>query len=209
MNRLTPYFFSLLLSAGWSVAATGQSEVELGGHGDHSGHGQLAADAISEYSVFHLDSLWLNHDGQPKTLSAALAGKPTVGAMIYTACDHACPLIVNDMLNIERELGNEARDVQFTLFSMDYARDKPEQLNLYRMDKEIGQWDFYAPKDQGSELELAVALGIRIKPLANGDFAHSNVIFVLDSKGVPAHQQNGLGLPPENSAAAIRGMLTE
>ncbi len=201
---LVPLFFFCL-----TTIALSQTTVDHSQHQSHDGHEQLNAGEITEYSIFHLESRWLNHVGDAQTLAQALSGKPTVGAMIYTSCEHACPLIVNDMLKIERAMGSAAKDVQFTLFSMDFEKDKPEQLKLYRTDKEIGRWDLYAPKEQGTELELAIALGIRIKPLASGDFAHSNVIFVLDAEGTPVHQQNGLGLPPDSSVAALQKILTK
>ncbi len=175
----------------------------------HEGHEQLGVDSFTGHSLFHLESTWVNHDGAAKTLAEALSGKPTVGAIIYTSCEHACPMIVNDMMKIERQLGDVAQAVQFTLFSMDYERDKPEKLKLYRNDKELGQWDLYVPEEPGSELELAIALGIRIKPLTNGEFAHSNVIFILHPDGTPVHQQVGLGLVPDESVVAIQQTLKD
>jgi len=198
---------AILVFSSCIATAAGESSVDHSSH-DMSAHEQLSAGKISDFSVFHLESRWLNHENEPKTLSQALAGKPTVGAMVYTSCEHACPLIVNDMMKIARELGESAADVQFTLFSMDPERDTPKKLKIYRQDQQLGQWDLYAPEFAGSELELAISLGIRIKPLASGDFAHSNVIFVLNSEGEAVHQQNGLGLPPDDSVAAVQSVLT-
>ena len=209
MEFLLRIWISIFIGTVLMVPVAAQQTGESDSVQHHDGHEQLSAGPISGHSLFHLDSMWLNHDAVAKTLSQALSGKPTVGAIIYTSCEHACPMIVNDMLKIERQLGNAAQDVQFALFSMDVARDTPEKLKLYRTDKQIGQWDLYVPKDHGSELELAVALGIRIKALANGEFAHSNVIFVLDSEGIPVHQQNGLGLSPNDSVLAVQQNMVQ
>ena len=41
-------------------------------------------------------------------------------------------------------------------------------------------------------LELAALLGVKYKEDSNGQFAHSNVITVLNAKGEIVHQQIGL-----------------
>ena len=209
MNRRLQRLLTILFTAFVTTTTLAQSEVDHTNHQSHENHEELGAVDVSDYSIFHLDSKWLDHSGQVKSLSQALAGKPTVGAIIYTSCEHACPMIVNDMMKIERKLGNSAKNVQFTLFSMDYKNDNPKELELYRKDKELGKWNLFVPEFQGSELELAISLGIRIKPLANGHFAHSNVIFVLDSDGTPVHQQIGLGLSPDESANVVNGLLEQ
>jgi protein SCO1/2 len=61
--------------------------------------------------------------------------------------------------------------------------------------------------DEGSVRELAAVLGIRYRRVSDEDFIHSNVISVLDSEGVLVHRQVGLGVDPEESAAAIRELL--
>ena len=206
MRLIRKIGFAVLILGSFFSTAAGQSSGDQSSHAAAE-HEQLEAGKITEHSIFHLESRWINYESKPRTLSQALSGKPTVGAMIYTSCEHACSLIVNDMMKIERELGENAADVRFTLFSMDPKQDTPKKLALYRQDKELGQWDLYTPRLAGSELELAIALGIRIKPLASGHFAHSNVIFVLNAEGEAVHQQNGLGLPPDKTVAAVKSVL--
>ncbi len=45
---------------------------------------------------------------------------------------------------------------------------------------------------------------MRYKPIANGDFAHSNVMTVLDRDGVPVHQMARLDEPEADALEAIR-----
>jgi protein SCO1/2 len=56
-------------------------------------------------------------------------------------------------------------------------------------------------------LELAVVLGVRYKKAGGGDFAHSNLITVLDSGGVPVYRQSGLDRPPDEALDKLREML--
>jgi len=43
--------------------------------------------------------------------------------------------------------------------------------------------------------ELAASPGVRYKRLKNGDFIHSNVIFLLNSKGEIVAQKEGFNTP--------------
>lgn len=129
--------------------------------------------------------------------------------MIYTSCEYACPLIVRDMLAIYHRLAaTERATVNFVLFSFDPQRDTPQAMRRYAAEKRLPapDWTLLAADDD-TVLELAVALGIRYKPLAGGDFAHSNVVFVLACDGTPVHRQEGLGIAPDDAVAALRDAL--
>ena len=73
--------------------------------------------------------------------------------------------------------------------------------------KKLTRRSILAPSDPGAERELAAALGVRFKPVPGGDFARSNIIFILDSQGVPRHRQVGLMQAPDESAAVLRKLL--
>ncbi len=208
--RILPALVSTLATtlALFATPAYTQDTMKHSDHNMRPGSTTLAPGNLPGDSIFHLDSLWVNHLGEARTLPELLSGKPTVSALIYTSCEHACPLIINDMIQIERELGEESAGVQFALFSMDPERDTPEKIKLWRNDRQLGDWNVYAPKHAGAELELAVALGIRIQPLANGDFAHSNVVTILNPDGTPRHRQVGLGVALQASADAVLEALT-
>jgi len=207
-----------VVAAGFSIAAAADDAH----HHRHQHHHQTlppAAGALSGNSLYQLESAWLNQDGAVQPLRA-LAGKPVVAAMIYTSCEFACPLIVRDMLAIQHALGGdgdvgdgEAGDTptaQFVLFSFDPARDTPRAMRDYAAKKSLPapQWELLAADDDAT-LELAVALGVRFQPVAGGDFAHSNIVFVLDCGGEIIHRQEGLNIPPAKAVAAIRTALAD
>lgn len=164
--------------------------------------------ALSGDSLYQLESTWRDQNGAVQPLRA-LAGKPVVAAMIYTSCEFACPLIVRDMLAIQNALGGGGdgaqHAAQFVLFSFDPARDTPAAMRDYAAQKSLPapRWRLLASDDDAT-LELAVALGVRFQPVGGGDFAHSNIVFVLGCGGEVTHRQEGLGLPPTAAVAAIR-----
>ena len=181
-------------------------------HSEHSEHQHqvLPPAEIGDASIYQLESMWLNQEGQTQTL-ADLAGKPTVAAMIYTSCEFACPLIVRDMFAIYNSLdADERTSANFVLFSFDPQRDTPQAMRHYAAEQNLpaADWTLLAADDYAT-LELAVALGVRYKPLTGGDFAHSNVVFVLDCGGTPSHRQEGLGIAPEDAATAVRDALQQ
>ena len=174
-------------------------------------HQTLPADsAIGDASLYQLESVWRDQRGAAQPL-AALAGKPVVAAMIYTSCEYACPLIVRDMRAVYDALtAAERAQTRFVLFSFDPARDTPQAMQTYAADQSLPapDWTLLAADDDAT-LELAVVLGVRYKPLTEGDFAHSNLVFILDCNGTPTHRQEGLGNPPDDATKVIRKTLTE
>ena len=202
---------SLVLVAGVVALATAgylyhtvHSEHEAAG--EH-GHGELTPGAFVADSIFHLETRWIDPDGTTQSLAQALGGRPAVAAMIYTSCEHACPIIVSDMIQIRQSLNAAPAEARFVLFSFDPKRDTPARMQDYQGEQSLGDWTILAPADSGAERELAAALGVRFKPIPGGDFAHSNLIFILDADGVPRHRQVGLLQAPDESVAVLRDLL--
>lgn len=158
----------------------------------------------SEDSIYQLDSKWRNAAGDEKDLSS-LGGNIQVVSMGYTTCQFACPRLLADMREIESGLSGEARGkTRFTFISIDPDRDTPEQLARYREENELdpARWNFLTG-DSGSVQELAVVLGIQYRKVSDTDFAHSNVITVLNDKGEVIYRQEGLAGDPKPTVEAI------
>lgn len=112
------------------------------------------------------------------------------------------------MREIEKGLSDEARSkVRFTFISIDPDRDTPERLAEYREENELdpARWSFLTG-DAGSIQELAVVLGIQYRKVSETDFAHSNVITILNDKGEVIHRQDGLGGDSKPTVAAIEAI---
>ena len=183
----------------------------FGGESAHKHqYGELPAAEPGGDSVYQLESEWIDHGDNSHRLNS-LAGRPVVCAMIYTSCEYACPLIVGDMLKIHRALSESERvRARFVLFSFDPERDTPEKIGRYLAKQKLPSPDWaMLSSDNESSRELSVALGVRYKNVGGGEFAHSNLIFILDKSGAPIFRQEGVGNSPDKAAAVLRELWKE
>ena len=148
---------------------------------------------FTDQSLYQLDSTWTNDAGQSVKFSQ-LQGRVQVVVMFFASCTYACPIIVHDMQRIEAALPEKVRaGTGFTLITIDPERDTPEALHAYRSVHKLtlNRWTLLhgTPDDT---LELAALLGVKFKRETSGQFAHSNLITVLNEQGEIIHQQIGL-----------------
>ena len=173
---------------------------------------RAAADAVAaappsspaEDSVYLVDDAWQDQRGATKRL-AEFAGHPVVVAMIFTHCSYACPRIVADMKAIAKAADAAGRDdVRYVLVSMDDVRDTPERLAAFAVERDITgpRWTLLHGAEASVQV-LSAVLGVRFKRAPSGDFAHSNLVAVLDDQGRIVHRQEGLDLAPDDAAASI------
>lgn len=167
----------------------------------------MAATPLSDRSLYQLDSSWTNDTGAALKL-AALRGRPQVVTMFFAKCEYACPILVNDQKRIEAALPETLRtNVGFVLVSFDSERDTPAALAQYRKNNGLpASWTLLrgGPDDV---LELGALLGVKFKKDLRGQFAHSNVITVLDAKGEIVLQQIGLNQDPAPMVAALQKLM--
>lgn len=83
-------------------------------------------DDLSDTS-FHL----VNQDSVVVTFPDDYEGKYVVLGFIYTNCPDICPLITQNLIKIQRELGYP-EDVQFLGVTFDPERDTPSVLSNYK-----------------------------------------------------------------------------
>jgi protein SCO1/2 len=161
-------------------------------HEGHEGHEALKAKApLPGASVFQLDSEWKNQNGE-KTKLSELRGKPRLVAMLYTRCDTACPLIAEDLKETAAEAGGKTGAA---IFSLDSFRETPESLKAFAKKRKLPpEWELFTA-DADAVAGLAAALGVRYKRLPNGDFLHSNVIYLLNAEGEIVAQKEGIKSP--------------
>ncbi|MGB0973426.1 MAG: SCO family protein [Flavobacteriaceae bacterium] len=159
---------------------------------------------ISETSIFNLTSTWHTEEGKVIQLKE-LKGKTLVMVMIYTSCKAACPRLVADMRNIERQLPKEnLNNVQFVLVSIDPETDTPERLKRFAIENKMDgeQWTFLQG-NPNSVRGFANVLAVKYKEISPIDFSHSNIISVFNSEGELMHQQEGLGVDNAETVAKI------
>lgn len=214
MEKALPVVVAVALSAVLPANANPPGEKKVTkpgagqvGHVHH--HGSLrAAEPIADTSVYLLDATWSDQHGKPRKLGD-LKGRPVVLAMVYTHCKHACPRIIGDMRRIRFALSKRAKnDVALVLVSIDPDRDTVDRLDAFGRDTGLTEQGWVLLRGDANDVRtLAAVLGVSYRPAGPSDFAHSNVLTVLDGAGVVAHQQIGLGVDPKATVEAIEALL--
>lgn len=159
---------------------------------------------IPEMSIFNLPSNWKNQDNEKVSL-IDLKGNVLVMVMIYTSCTSACPRLVSDMRNIEKQIPeNQKENVKLVFVSIDPLTDTPEKLNAFAKENKMeeDQWVFLTGTEEDTR-EFAAVLAVSYKQISPMDFSHSNIISVFNTDGVMVHQQEGLGVDNAETVAEI------
>lgn len=171
---------------------------------------KIATDEISDESIFNLTSTWNTEEGETIQLKD-LKGKTLVMVMIYTTCKAACPRLVADMRNIEKEIPKELLpNINFVLVSIDPETDTPEKLKAFAIENYMDdeQWTFLQGSVNGVR-EFANVLAVKYKQISPLDFSHSNIISVFNSEGELIHQQEGLGVDNKTTISKIIEITTK
>ena len=169
----------------------------------------LVASAFTDKSLYQLDSTWTNDANHVHKLGV-LRGRVQVVAMFFASCTYACPIIAHDMQRIEAALPENVRArTGFTLVTIDPERDTPEALHAYRAARKLStdRWTLLGGTPDDT-LELAALLGVKFKREATGQFAHSNLITILNSEGEIIHQLVGLNQDIQETMKRIVGATT-
>ena len=159
---------------------------------------------FSEKSLYSLDATWTADVGREVKL-AALRGRPQVMALFFTNCQHSCPLIVNDMKEIQKALlANVRGKVDFLLVSIDPERDSTDALKAFRAKHglETEHWSLLRGSPE-SVKSLAVMVGFRYLPGSNLQYAHSLLISVLNASGEIVYQQSGIGNMKDDAVGTV------
>jgi protein SCO1/2 len=175
-------------------------------HDEH--HTDLKSNpGLSGASIWHLGSTWKNQNGNAVKL-AELKGKPRLAVMLFTRCETSCPLIIEDMLSIVKEIDSKRTEkTEVSIFSLDSFRETPESLKAFAAKRKLpSHWGLHT-SDADAVAELAAALGVRYKRLPDGSFIHSNVIYFLDAKGEIVAKKEGIKTPKAEFIKKIRSSL--
>jgi protein SCO1/2 len=167
------------------------------------------AAAFSDKSLYQTESKWTT-DANKQIKLADLKGRPQVIVMFFASCQYACPILVHDLSRIEVALKPELRGkVGFTLVTFDTRRDTPEALAKFRETRNLPTTNWTLLHGESDDvLELAALLGVKYKEEATGQFAHSNIITVLNADGEIVHQLVGLGQDVNATVRELEKLLT-
>lgn len=163
----------------------------------------LANEPFSASSLYQTEVGFTTDAGQPFALGE-LRGKPVILALFFTSCSYACPLLVTDMQAMRAKLPQEIQQqARLVLVSFDTARDTPAALATYRRQRALDDSWVLLHGNRDAVSELAALLGVKYKQEADGSFAHSNLITILNPRGEVVHQRNGLKGGVDEAAAAL------
>ena len=165
---------------------------------------EAAPSTYSRDSLYQLEGRFFADDGSARTLGE-LRGRPVVIAMFFASCTYACPLLLSDLAQLREKLPEPIRSqAALVLVSFDTARDTPDALHAFRRSRQLdAQWTLLHGKSE-VVTELAALLGVKYTRQPDGQFAHSNVLTVLNAEGEIVHQRAGLSGGHEGLVAALR-----
>lgn len=147
---------------------------------------------LSTRSLYQLEAMWTN-DAGGMTQLGTLRGQPVIVAMFFAQCEYACPMLVSDIRRVQAGLPADVRSkARVVLVSFDTARDTVAALKAYRERIQLDATWTLLRGDAASVQDLAMLLGVRFKQDARGQFAHSNLITVLNADGEIVRQRAGL-----------------
>ena len=158
----------------------------------------------SERSVYQLESSWVEDNGHALRLRK-LEGDVQLLTLIYTTCTGACPITVKAMQMFSKNLPDEIKSgTRFLLVTVDPEQDTLAVLRDYRREMKLdGRWKLLrgSPEDVR---ELAAVLGFSYEQIESRQFAHSNLVTVLDRHGEIVHQQKDFAGDTTGVIEAIR-----
>lgn len=164
---------------------------------------------LTDGSLYQLETKWTSDVGREIRLGV-LRGKPQILVMFFARCEFACPILLHDLKKIEAALPENLRDeVGFTLVTFDVRNDTVEALHKFRETQALSPKRWTLLRGQPDDVrELAALLGINYRQDVRGQFAHSNLITILDREGEIVQQVKGLNNAPDEAVKVLK-KLTE
>lgn len=162
---------------------------------------------VTGESAYLIPGTFITENNLPLELKD-LSGKVQVVSMIFSHCEYACPRLISDMKNIESKIPSDKRDqVGFLVVSFDVERDSPERLKEFKTLEQLGENWTLLHGDEHMVRMFSVMMNMKYEKQSDGNFAHSNVIVVLDKSGVIRSNVEGLGADPSPTLTTIHNLL--
>jgi protein SCO1/2 len=151
----------------------------------------FAATELPNDSVYQVGGTWQTADNQSIQLES-LAGKAQVIALIYTGCSNSCPIIVESMKRVEKQVPLKMRSkIGFVLISLTPDTDYPKTLKAFAEKKGLNSnWKLLRGTNELVRT-LSNTLNGRYKVIKDGDVAHSNTVTLLNNQGQIQMQASG------------------
>jgi protein SCO1 len=135
-------------------------------------------------SIYALDAPLIDQSGHALQL-ADKRGRAQVVVMFYTSCSFICPTIIDTVQDLDRKLSvDERQRLGVLMISLDPQRDGPAALKATADKRQLdtSRWTLAQPRQQDLRA-IAGVLGVRFRPLADGEVNHTGVLVLLDAEG--------------------------
>ncbi len=159
-------------------------------------------------SLYQLESKWTS-DRERVVPLAQFRGRPVLLVLFFSRCEFACPILVHDLQRVEAALPPRVRrGTDVVLVSIDPENDTPVMLRRFRERHHLPMERWALLRGSAEDVrELAALLGVNYRRDERGQFAHSNVITLLDRDGVVAYQEFGLNGPVDSLVTHLTRLL--
>ena len=164
--------------------------------------------ALPGDSVYRLDVPLLDQDAKLITFPS-LRGKVRIASMFYSSCPYVCPMIVETIRRVEKQLDPAARArLEVALVSLDPERDDPPTLKKTAKERHVDEtrWRLLRA-ESGDVRKIAAVLGVQYRQLENRDFNHSSALVLLDADGHVLARSSTIGEPDPEFVAAVKAAL--
>jgi len=159
-----------------------------------------------------LDVPLIAEDGTPIKLRDAVAGRPTVLALVYYGCPRVCGLVLEGLTRSARAIQGLDVGVQYQVVAVSFdPRERPAQameaklraMRLY--DRASGQEGFrFLTGTDAAVSQIAKAIGFSYRwDVESKQFAHPAGIVVLTPEGRTARYFFGIDFPPRDLKLAL------
>nr|MBP6563919.1 SCO family protein [Neisseriaceae bacterium] len=149
-----------------------------------------SAAPLPDDSSYHVGGQWRTQDNQVFQWSS-LQGKKQVVAMVYTQCEHTCPIIVHGLKQVQKQLTPaERQNTGFVLVSFTPKTDTPKVLKAYGQGQGLDQSWTLLSGDDASVRALAMVMDVKYQVAKGGAVSHSNTVQILDQQGRVVKQEN-------------------
>lgn len=133
------------------------------------------------------------NDEDAKFALQSAKGQVVLITMVYTRCRGACPITVERMKSIDKELSKKGIKILHILVSFDSENDNATVLKAFKEQYQLDDRWKLLTSDPATIRRLSVILGISYQQDPESkEFTHSNQLTVLDKNGVIVYQLEGL-----------------
>ena len=202
----------LVLAVFMALLASGRAPLADGsGHRAAAGNWDLkSAQRFSQAAIGRgvRPAAFRNRQGRVVSL-ADYRGKPVIVNLIYTACTHTCPVIVEALhrsVIVARDLLGGDKFTVLTI-GFDTRNDTPARMRAYATARSVrlANWHFLST-DRTTMKRLAEDLGFMFRPAAGG-FEHLSQTTIIDSKGTVYRQVYGGDFQPPAVVEPLKELI--